>query len=109
MRSSPPPRILVLGDMAELGAEAEEAHRAVGRLARARGIEALYAVGTLSRLAAQGFGSGARHFGGQEELVAALRAELPAAATVLVKGSRASGMERVAAALLTPEGRSHAA
>jgi UDP-N-acetylmuramoyl-tripeptide--D-alanyl-D-alanine ligase len=95
----PAPRWLVLGDMAELGPEAAELHRRCGELARARGIERLYALGPLSAAAARAFGSGARHCAQIDELIAALDRDLQAGVTVLIKGSRAARMERVLAAL----------
>jgi UDP-N-acetylmuramoyl-tripeptide--D-alanyl-D-alanine ligase len=95
----PAPRWLVLGDMAELGPEAAELHRRCGELARARGIERLYAVGPLSAAAARAFGSGAQHHARIEELIAALDHDLEAGVTVLIKGSRSARMERVLAAL----------
>lgn len=92
-------RVLVLGDMGELGANAEQQHFEAGVSARARGIDALYALGHLSRAAVEGFGAGARHFDAIEDLIAALKSQLDSHTTLLVKGSRSSRMERVAAAL----------
>lgn len=92
-------RVLVLGDMGELGPSSEQQHFEAGRTARARGIDVLFALGTLSRATVEGFGAGARHFDDVEALVAALRSQLDAHTTVLVKGSRSSRMERVVAAL----------
>ncbi len=89
------PTVLVLGDMGEVGALGPLFHREVGAYARERGIGALYALGEASREAVAAFGQGARHFASAEHLQAAL----PAAATVLVKGSRFMRMERVVAAL----------
>ncbi len=95
---------LVLGDMAELGNDAQTLHAIAGQQARTLGIDRLFSVGDLSRLAAQSFGSSACHFATQDELIAALLDELnavqPAAVAVLVKGSRSAGMERVVAALV---------
>lgn len=99
----PAPRWLVLGDMAELGAEGAAHHAQAGREARAHGIERLFATGKLSRFAVQSFGAGADYFSDQQHLADVVHMELasvaPTQVTVLVKGSRASGMERVAAAL----------
>lgn len=92
-------RVLVLGDMGELGANAEQQHFEAGVAARARGIDALYALGRLSRAAAEGFGPGARHFEAMDDLIAALKSQLDSHTTLLVKGSRSSRMERVTAAL----------
>ncbi len=93
---------LVLGDMAELGAFAEQAHAEIGEFARAQGIERLYATGTLAALAVERFGAGARWFPEAAALAEALRAALEeagAGVTVLVKGSRMNRLERVVAAL----------
>ncbi|HMM57471.1 MAG: UDP-N-acetylmuramoyl-tripeptide--D-alanyl-D-alanine ligase [Xanthomonadales bacterium PRO7] len=90
---------LVLGDMRELGKDAEKLHAQIGALARQSGIVHLYTVGELSAHAAKAFGPAARHFGSQKELAAALAGAVRAGAVVLVKGSRGSAMERVVQAL----------
>ncbi|WP_407354099.1 UDP-N-acetylmuramoyl-tripeptide--D-alanyl-D-alanine ligase [Luteimonas sp. R10] len=99
---------LVLGDMGELGADAEALHAEVGRRARRAGIARLYALGQLSAAAAEAFGEGARRFEMHAALAEALRADLaaadaPARVRVLVKGSRSSAMERIVSALLSDE------
>ena len=98
---------LVLGDMRELGADAEALHAEGGRRAKAAGIARLYALGPLSAAATEAFGEGARHFDSHAALVAALHADLavfvgvaPTRLQVLVKGSRGSAMDRIVAALL---------
>ncbi len=88
-------RVLVLGDMGELGDNAAAFHAGIGAEARDAGIERLYALGTLSSNAVREFGSGAQHFERIEELLSALEKELDANTTVLVKGSRFMKMERV--------------
>lgn len=93
------PRWLVLGDMAELGPQASRLHARCGALARARGIERLYAVGPLSQAAAEAFGDGATHFARIETLIDELRTQWRPGITALVKGSRSARMERVVAAL----------
>ena len=93
-------RILVVGDMLELGAAGERLHAELGELARRRGVDRLHAVGTLSRAAAAAFGPGGRHHADQQALVDALRGELGPGVTVLVKGSHGSAMDRVVAALV---------
>lgn len=109
----PGERWLVLGNMAELGADADALHAEVGRYARGAGIDRLYTVGSTSALASAAFGPLARHFQTHEEAVAALRADWREGVTVLVKGSRSSAMERVVQGLLkdgdTPRGAQHAA
>ena len=88
-------RVLVLGDMGELGEQARKFHAEIGRDARNAGIERLYALGALSEAAVSEFGDGARHFERIEDLQGTLEKELDANTTVLVKGSRFMKMERV--------------
>jgi len=97
-------KLFVLGDMGELGAGAGGLHAEIGAAAKAAGIDRLYALGELSRRAAQSFGEGAREFAAVDDLVAAVQADLSPRATVLVKGSRFMKMERVVDAL-SVEGR----
>lgn len=89
--------VLVLGDMGELGAWAEQGHREVGEYARGK-VAALYAVGAQMAHAVAAFGPGARHFASQAELIAALAAEQSPETTLLIKGSRSAAMENVVAA-----------
>jgi len=88
-------RVLVLGDMGELGDDAATLHAEIGSEARRAGIERLFALGALSANAVGEFGSGGRHFECIEDLQAALENELDGNTTVLVKGSRFMKMERV--------------
>ncbi|MDP4029274.1 MAG: UDP-N-acetylmuramoyl-tripeptide--D-alanyl-D-alanine ligase [Gallionella sp.] len=88
-------RVLVLGDMGELGDNAAVFHAEIGSAAREAGIDKLYALGPLSINAARDFGDGAEHFERIEDLQKALENELDADTTVLVKGSRFMKMERV--------------
>ena len=91
----PGPRYLVLGDMAELGDGAVAAHQQAGRSARESGIEQLWACGPLSAHAAEQFGAEGRHFSDVYVLGQQLAASVTKGASVLVKGSRSAGMERV--------------
>lgn len=97
-------KILVLGDMGELGEDAAGMHAQAGRLARELGIDAVYATGELSRQAVNAFGEQAKHYADQPSLVAALANKLESDVAVLVKGSRFMHMEQVVEALLTQEG-----
>jgi len=93
-------RWLVLGEMGELGSDAQALHAGAGKRARDAGIARLFALGQLGRAAVEAFGEGAAHFDTHAALVDALRQDLHPQARVLVKGSRSSAMERVVAALL---------
>ncbi len=92
-------RLLVLGEMAELGAHSRGSHEDVARYARAHGVERLFALGSGARDAVAAFGPGATWYASAEALTAELRAELAAGAYVLVKGSRVNRLERVVEAL----------
>ncbi|MCZ0952444.1 MAG: hypothetical protein OXJ56_07650, partial [Rhodospirillaceae bacterium] len=91
-------RMFVLGDMAELGAEAAELHRQVGEYAR-NCCDTLFAIGELSHEAARAFGSGARSFTEVAALHQALKPLLTEDATLLVKGSRVMGLDRLVGSL----------
>jgi UDP-N-acetylmuramoyl-tripeptide--D-alanyl-D-alanine ligase len=93
---------LVIGDMAELGDFSEVAHTEIGEFARAKGIERLFAMGGLAKLAVNRFGAGAQWFPDAQALAAALTQALAAAAQaagpsprLLIKGSRVNRLERV--------------
>ena len=93
-------RILVLGEMGELGEDALTLHAEAGRTAKANGIDALYTVGAMAKTATQAFEQGAQHFDDQASAITALQKELTPNVTVLLKGSRLSHMERVVDALV---------
>jgi UDP-N-acetylmuramoyl-tripeptide--D-alanyl-D-alanine ligase len=95
----PGPRLLVMGDMGEVGSQGPQFHGEAGRNARAMGVEKLFALGEQSQGASDAFGEG-RHFNDMTELTAAVLAELPHVASVLVKGSRFMKMERVVQAVV---------
>ena len=104
LASQPSPRVLVMGDMGEVGDNGPEFHREVGAYAKERGIDALFAMGDASRDACSAFGGEARHFDGVPALVAhLLQAGFGSAATILVKGSRFMQMERVVDAVTSPQ------
>jgi UDP-N-acetylmuramoyl-tripeptide--D-alanyl-D-alanine ligase len=89
---------LVVGDMAELGEFASAAHIEMGEFARAHGIERLYAIGALAKLAVDSFGAGAQWFPDAQALSNALVAALSGSASsvrLLIKGSRVNKLERV--------------
>ena len=98
-------RTAVLGVMAELGPDAEAAHAELGRLAARTGLHRLVVVGE----AARGMHEAARDAGLASDLVPDAAAALEAVHAgpgdvVLVKASRAAGLETVAQALLDPTG-----
>lgn len=117
----PEPKILVLGDMAELGESGRICHEEIGRYAREKGINRLITCGVLSRFSQVAFSepqltnnkhcfdenlSIADHFSTQESLLQQLQNEALAPATLLVKGSRSAKMENIVNALLEPRAAS---
>jgi UDP-N-acetylmuramoyl-tripeptide--D-alanyl-D-alanine ligase len=95
-------RVAILGDMAELGPDAPRYHREAGAAAAELGVQALVAVGPLAR----GYVEGAesveivRWVLTVEEGLEAMREIVEPGDCVLVKGSRAMGLEAVADALV---------
>ena len=96
----PGPRLLVLGDMGEVGQEGPQFHAEAGRYAQSAGIEKMLTLGVLAQSAAQAC-AGARHCDSIEDLNAAVLAALPGVGSVLVKGSRFMRMERVVEAIVS--------
>lgn len=92
---APGRKLLVLGDMGEVGDQGRDFHVEIGAYARERGIDALYALGELAAHAVRAFGEGGRHYAAIETLLVDVGAALGPQAAVLVKGSRFMQMERV--------------
>lgn len=89
-------RVLVLGDMGEVGDNGPAMHVEVGNYAREHGLDALITLGDASLAASSAFGSAAHACASVDEVVAALRDLHPS--SVLIKGSRFMRMERVVTA-----------
>lgn len=106
-------RVLILGDMAELGEKARFYHEEVGKYALTSGIDRLYSLGELSLHSSYVLNNKGKHFHEVETLVNTLCADFAhekCDISILVKGSRSAKMERVIAALegapLGKQGRS---
>jgi UDP-N-acetylmuramoyl-tripeptide--D-alanyl-D-alanine ligase len=99
------PSWAVLGYMAELGTETAAAHDRAGRLAVRLGVSHLVTVGEDARAIHEAarlegmFGGEAIFAATIDEAIAVLRARMEPDAVVLVKASRAAGLERIAQAL----------
>ena len=91
-------RVAILGDMAELGRTAPAYHREVGDAAATVGVDELLAVGELARGYLDG-GVPGRWVPNVHEAVRELADVVRPGDAVLVKASRAVGLEVVAAAL----------
>ena len=93
-------RVLVVGDMAELGAESEACHIQVGEAAKAAGIDRVLSVGKLSQAISTASGAG-EHFTEKDSAIARLKSLINEhqTITILVKGSRSAAMEQVVRAV----------
>lgn len=96
-------KLLVLGDIGELGPDAPALHAEIGRYAKAVGVDALFTLGLHSEQMSQAFGAGAQHYLNVETLTADLLKAMQADSTVLVKGSRFMAMERVVKEIVLKE------
>jgi UDP-N-acetylmuramoyl-tripeptide--D-alanyl-D-alanine ligase len=108
LAAQPSPRVLVMGDMGEVGDQGPAFHREVGAYAAERGIDALLALGDASADSAKSFHAAsnrsAKHFTDAAALIAAVtHAGFGPGATFLVKGSRFMQMERVVDAVTSPQ------
>ena len=93
-------RIIVLGDMRELGPDAKQLHFASGEKMQAAGIHHLFTLGELSAETSKAFGKNAQHFTDREQLLNALRPHLNKDVTILIKGSRSMHMEKILAGII---------
>lgn len=103
LASSAGRKILVLGDMGEVGTQGVAYHQEIGAYAASKGIDLFVGMGELMRYAVDSFGAAALHHDAVVDVVTAVRAHLQDGAhTILVKGSRFMAMERVVTDLLKP-------
>ncbi|MGB9493432.1 MAG: UDP-N-acetylmuramoyl-tripeptide--D-alanyl-D-alanine ligase [Azonexus sp.] len=96
-------KLLVLGDMGEIGEASGQYHDEIGGYAKSQGIDLLFGLGEACQQAVRNFGEGGRHFTDIEKLIVAVNKELGPETAVLVKGSRFMKMERVADAIASGE------
>lgn len=93
-------KIMVIGDMLELGPHAVDKHQELGRQAKAAGIDVLLAFGDLTRSAVTEFGSQAQFFADKDKLIHELSTMLDADTVVLVKGSNGMRLNEVVNAIV---------
>ncbi len=100
LAATPGRKLLVLGDMGEIGETSGQLHDEVGGYAKSQGVDHLFALGEVSEVAARNFGEGGHHYTRLDDLVSAVRKQMDADTVVLVKGSRFMRMERVIEAIV---------
>ncbi len=91
--------LLIVGDMAELGASAELEHQRLGEFARLHGVDQVWACGEFAEKVIAGFGVQGEAFRDQKSLLDHLSKREISALAILVKGSRSAKMEHVVKAL----------
>ncbi|MDD7804056.1 MAG: UDP-N-acetylmuramoyl-tripeptide--D-alanyl-D-alanine ligase [Endozoicomonas sp. (ex Botrylloides leachii)] len=100
-------RIMVFGDMLELGRLSSDRHRDIGVYAKQKGIDYFAGFGALAELACAAFTKDSRHFSSKAELVdwikTLIRSESGHTVSVLVKGSKGMEMYDVVRSLVGPE------
>jgi len=102
----------VLGDMAELGTDAEAMHQRIGEKAKDLGIDSMYCLGAYSAKACDSFGDNGKSFVDMDDLLSTLKRDVAQSdespdknsdknkvTTILIKGSRSMKMERAVSAL----------
>lgn len=94
-------KIVVLGEMGEVGKDGPSFHEEIGSYAKQHGVDTLYTLGDLAAHSSSSFGQGAQHFEQIETLLKNLDHCVTSSSTVLVKGSRFMKMERVVTHLVT--------
>lgn len=92
-------RVLVLGDMGELGPDVEKLHAGIGQKAKASGIDSMFCLGKFSAIACAEFGRPEQAYEKLGPLLDTLKGHITNDMTILVKGSRSARMERVVDAL----------
>jgi UDP-N-acetylmuramoyl-tripeptide--D-alanyl-D-alanine ligase len=107
LKALPSPRVLVLGDMGEVGSQGPAFHREIGAYAKSSGIDVLLGIGELARDAVIAFGTGSDYAIALDQLLGLLREHDKPGASILVKGSRFMKMERVTAALSGRRAEAH--
>ena len=95
LMAMPGEKLLVLGDMGELGESAPQMHAEIGHYAKSSGVNYLFTLGEMSRDITKAFGKGAEHYETHQSLIADLIGKMKIGTNVLVKGSRFMVMERV--------------
>lgn len=103
LQNMPGQRVLVLGDMGELGEWAEQEHAQIGVYANGK-VDAVFATGPLMQHAVAQYYGVSGHFLTQNSLIEALLTQVSGPATFLIKGSRGAAMEYVVSALRTSLG-----
>ena len=87
-------KILILGDMLELGKFTKNLHKEIGIYAKQKGIDNFLGFGNLTKVAVDAFGKNGFFFNGEKDLKAYIKDNISSKDIILIKGSRGMKMER---------------
>lgn len=93
-------KVLIIGDMLELGEQSETEHRQAVQTAFEQGVHYVLGIGEATKVAIEQAGEPAKHFASKQELVDCARQLACGSVVMLVKGSRGMHMEEVVTGLL---------
>lgn len=93
LKEMPGKKIMIFGDMRELGSEEAKFHRDIGEYAKTAGIDQMFAIGELTKESIAAFGGDAEHFDDKSQLLSALQPYLKQGSVFLVKGSFSMDMK----------------
>jgi UDP-N-acetylmuramoyl-tripeptide--D-alanyl-D-alanine ligase len=94
---------LALGDMGELGSDAELLHKQVAVVAKKQGVKKLFGIGPMSCVASLAFGDSGYCFDKVEDSATLIRTLIHQDVNLLIKGSRSAGMDQLVKALVTSD------
>ncbi|MFA5834954.1 MAG: UDP-N-acetylmuramoyl-tripeptide--D-alanyl-D-alanine ligase [Bacteroidota bacterium] len=98
-------KVIVLGDMRELGDASKREHTNIGVIVSEMGFDQLFTIGPFSKYTSEAFGAAAKHYELKEELSNDLKKQLSNGDVVLIKGSRGMKMEDVVHRLTNTNGQ----
>ena len=93
----------MLGDMKELGALTESAHRAMGELCALLGVDQVIAIGEYARELADAAGEGAEWYPDAESAVGAAKRAFTEGSVLLCKASHSMHLDKIVEELLKTE------
>ncbi len=94
---------LALGDMGELGSNAELLHRQVAEIAKKQGVKKFFGVGQMSCVASTIFGDNGYCFDKAEDSATLIRSLIHQDVNLLIKGSRSAGMDQLVTTLVVSD------
>ena len=86
-------KLVLMGDMVELGRDTELFHSEIGKYAKTMGINEFLSIGKYSKYASEAFGDNGHHFDDSESLKTYLNDTIKSSTRILIKGSRSAKLE----------------